>query len=197
MKQIMTKIKQFFNQNRSYFNRKNIIKILALLLIAVAAVFLTLRVSMEEITTFIQNNKGQTILISLAVYILFGFTFLPSIPLTLFIAVIIGPLQAALVATIGNTTAAFFEYQIGKSVGDVVHFENHKAKLPFGLNKLPVDSPFFMIAVRSVPVGTRVFSMACGAYEVPLQVYLPTTFGMYLLSSVFLAYGGAQLLSLL
>ena len=100
-------------------------------------VMIGINYSMVDVKAFIEDNPSQTVLISLIVYVSFGLTFLPSIPLTLFIAVLIGSLQAAIVATIGNTIAALLEYQVGKTIGDVVDFENIKTKLPFGLGNYP------------------------------------------------------------
>ena len=185
----------FFNKN--LVNPHNLIKAALVALIIAAAVFISLNYSMADIKSYIEENPRQTIIISLLIYISFGLTFFPSIPLTLFIAVLIGPLQAALVAAVGNTIAALLEYQVGKTIGDVVDFESIKTKLPFGLRKLPIDSPYFLLAVRSVPAGTRGFSVVCGAYQVPMLSYTWTTFSMYLLSSLFLAYGGAGLLQLI
>jgi uncharacterized membrane protein YdjX (TVP38/TMEM64 family) len=193
----LRKINYFIDHHKNIFTRTNIIKISFVLLVLVFAIIVSVNFSYSDIKAFINQNQGQTILISLLIYILFGFTFLPSVPLTLFLAVLIGPLLAAIVATLGNTIAALLEYQIGKTVGDVVDFKAIKARLPFGLAKLPIKSPYFLLAVRSVPAGTRGFSMVCGAYHVPLTIYTWTTFLMYGISSVFLAYGGTQLINLI
>ena len=100
-------------------------------------------------------------------------------------------------AALGNTIAALFEYQIGKTVGDVVTFEEIKKKLPLGLSKLPVDSPLFLLGARSIPAGSRAFSVVCGAYQVPMPTYLWTTSVMYFVTSAFLAYGGSKLINIL
>ena len=178
-------------------NPHNLIRVSLLILMMAVAVYISVNYSLADIQAFIEQNPRQTILISLLIYISFGLTFLPSIPLTLFIALLIGPLQAAIVATVGNTIAALLEYQVGKTIGDVVDFEGIKSKLPFGLGKLPIDSPYFLLAARSIPAGTRGFSVVCGAYQVPLLSYTWTTFTMYFASSMFLAYGGAELLKLI
>ena len=178
-------------------NPHNLIRASLVILMIAVAIYISSNYSAADIQAFIEQNPRQTILISLLIYISFGLTFLPSIPLTLFLAVLIGPLLAAIVATIGNTIAALLEYQVGKTIGDVVDFDGIKAKLPFGLGKLPINSPFFLLAVRSIPAGTRGFSVVCGAYQVPLLAYTWTTFTMYFASSVFLAYGGAELLKLI
>jgi len=190
-------MKNFIRNHPRLFSRINLIKIFVILIIFSITIYGTIKLDLRDIQTYIQQNQHQALLISLLIYILFGVTFLPSIPLTLFIAVLIGPLQAAAVAAIGNTVAALFEYQIGKAIGDVVAFDDIKSNLPLGLDKLPIHSPLFMLAARSIPAGTRAFSMVCGAYQVPLPVYLSTTSAMYFVSSIFLAYGGKELLNFL
>jgi uncharacterized membrane protein YdjX (TVP38/TMEM64 family) len=193
----MQLIEEFINDHPKIFNRENYLKFLGLFIILVIAIWGSLRFDFEEIKPIIRQNQSQAIVISLVIYVLFGFTFLPSVPLTLFIAVLIGPFQAAVVAAIGNTIAALFEYHIGKTVGDVVSFEEVRKKLPFGLHKLPVDSPLFLLGARSIPAGSRAFSVVCGAYQVPMPTYLWTTSVMYFVTSVFLAYGGSKLIELL
>ena len=187
---------EFIRDNLT-FSKENMLKLSLLAVLLLSGAVFSLNIGMTDIQAFIQENQSQAILISLVIYVLFGFTFLPSIPLTLFIAVLIGPLQAAIVAALGNTIAAFFEYQIGKTVGDVVDFEEKRSKLPFGLGKLPVKSPYFMLAARSIPAAPRAFSMVCGAYEVPMGVYLWTTSLTYFISSAILAYGGEKLIDLI
>jgi len=177
--------------------RTNLVKLLLVLTIVILAIIVSMNFSMKEIKSFIHQNQEQTILISLLIYVISGIAFLPSIPLTLFIAVLIGPLQAAAIATIGNTLTALIQYQIGKALGDVINFEQKKSKLPFGLNKLPVHSPLFMLTARSVPAGARAYSMVCGAYRVPIPVYLWTTFVMFFINSAVLAFIGATLLPVL
>ena len=193
----MQLIEKFLTDHPKIFNRDNYLKFLGLFLILTIAIWGSLRFDFEEIKPIIRQNQSQAIAISLIIYVLFGFTFLPSVPLTVFIAVLIGPLQAAVVAALGNTIAALFEYQIGKTVGDVVTFHEVKKKLPFGLNKLPIDSPLFLLGARSIPAGSRAFSVVCGAYQVPMPTYLWTTSVMYFVTSAFLAYGGSKLINIL
>jgi uncharacterized membrane protein YdjX (TVP38/TMEM64 family) len=176
-------------------NPHTIIRVVLIGLIISGAIFISLNYTMADIQDYIASNPRQTIMISLLIYVSFGLTFLPSIPLTLFIAVLIGPLQAAIVATVGNTIAALLEYQIGKTIGDVVDFENIKTKLPFGLGKLPIKSPYFLLAARSIPAGTRGFSVVCGAYNVPLLSYTWTSFIMFFISSMVFAYGSLGLIN--
>ena len=189
-------LKRLFKRHPKIFNQTKAVKLISLLVILSIAVWGSAKLEFDDVKFFIEQNQSQAILISLLVYILFGFTFLPSSPLTLFIAALIGPLQAASVAALGNTIAALFEYQIGKTVGDVVAFEDFKSSLPLGLDKLPVDSPLFMLGARSIPAGSRAFSVVCGAYQVHMPTYLWTTSLMYFVSSVILTFGGVKLIAL-
>jgi uncharacterized membrane protein YdjX (TVP38/TMEM64 family) len=190
-------VKGFIRQHPKIFSQANIIKIIGIAIIFVIAIWASFQLDLDQVKLFIQQNKSQAILISLLIYILFGFTFLPSIPITIFSAVLIGPFQAAVVAALGNIIAALFEYQIGRTVGDVVAFQKIKKKLPLGLDKMPIKSPLFQLGVRSIPAGARAFSMVCGAYQVPMSTYLWTTSITYFASSVLLAYGGMNLIHLL
>lgn len=185
-------MEQFIN----YIRNSKAIKITLLALILIAGVFTTLYFDLDAVKEFIRENPGQTILISLVIYFLLGFTFIPSSPLTLFIAVFIGPLQAALISILGNTLAALLEYQIGKSVGEVVNFEEKKSKLPFGLADLPVKSPLFLLIGRILPAGTRGLSILSGAYSVPMNLYLWTTVSMYTISGFFIAFTGENLVNM-
>jgi len=179
------------------FDTRKLIKLSVLLIIVVSAIFLAIRLNMHDVKTFIQQNKDQALLISLLIYVISGLAFFPSTPLTVFIAFLVGPFPAAAVATVGNTLAAIIQYYVGKTMGDVINFEEKKSKLPFGLNNLPVHSPLFMLTARSVPAGARAYSMVCGAYRVPIPVYLWTTFVMFLINSAVLAFIGVSILPVL
>lgn len=192
---MIDQLKSHLFPNKIFANPHNIIRALLIVIIVGIAILVSINYSMADVQSYIKRYPSYTILISLGVYVSFGLTFLPSIPLTLFIAVLIGPLQAIVVATVGNTIAALLEYQVGKTIGDVFDFEKIKTKLPFGLAKLPIKSPYFLLAARTIPAGTRGFSVVCGAYHVPLLSYTWTTFTMYLISSIVLVYGSVIVLN--
>jgi uncharacterized membrane protein YdjX (TVP38/TMEM64 family) len=168
---------------------------LVLLFLAVA-VFIMVNFDLLDAQNYIRANRGQAALISIVVYFLLGFTFIPASPLTLFLAVFMGPWETVLVATIGNTLAALLEYQMGSTVGDIFDFETQKQKLPLGLGKLPITSPYLLMAGRLLPLGKRGFSIVCGAYQVPYGKYLWTTVLMYIINAAFIAFTGAGLLHL-
>lgn len=172
------------------------IQIVLLVLVAAAAVFLILNLDLPAAQAFIRANRRQATLIGIGIYFLLGFTFIPASPLTLFLAYLLGPLHAVLIAVVGNSLAALLEYQIGQTVGDVFNFEEKKSRLPLGLGKLPITSPLLLMAGRLLPIGKRGFSIVCGAYHVPILRYAWTTVVMYIINASFIAYVGTGLLTL-
>ncbi len=171
---------------------------IAILLITVLfAILLSRRIDLTEAQIFIENHRPHAAIISILIYILIGFTVIPTIPLTLFLAVLLTPLQAAILATIGNTLAALIHYKIGQTMGDVLDFKEKKSRLPFGLGNLPLSSPLLLIACRYIPFGKRGFSYVCGAYQVIFSRYLWTTLLVYGVDSFILAYCGASLSQLI
>jgi uncharacterized membrane protein YdjX (TVP38/TMEM64 family) len=168
---------------------------LVLLFLAVG-VLIMISFDLPDAKAFIRAHRGQAALISIVIYFLMGFTFIPASPLTLFLAVFMGPWETVLVATIGNTLAALLEYQIGSTVGDIFNFEAKMQNLPLGLGKLPITSPYLLMAGRLLPLGKRGFSIVCGAYQVPYGKYLWTTVLMYIINAGFIAFTGTGLLRL-
>jgi uncharacterized membrane protein YdjX (TVP38/TMEM64 family) len=169
------------------------VQITLVLLMAVAFVVIMINFDLPEAKDFIRAHRRQAALISVGIYFLLGFTFIPSSPLTLFLAVFLGPLETVAVATVGNTLAAMLEYQIGVTVGDIFNFEARMDDLPFRLGELPITSPLLLMTGRLLPLGKRGFSIVCGAYQVPLGKYLWTSVVMYVINASFLAFGGAGL----
>jgi uncharacterized membrane protein YdjX (TVP38/TMEM64 family) len=173
------------------------LQITLMVVFALTAIILILTFDLAEAQDFIRQNRRQATLISIMVYFLLGFTFIPASPLTLFLTYLLGPLHAVLIATVGNTLAAILEYQIGTTMGDVYNFQAHLHQLPFGLAELPINSPILLMAGRLLPIGKRGFSVVCGAYQVPLGVYLWTSTLMYVINATFVALVGTGLIRLL
>jgi uncharacterized membrane protein YdjX (TVP38/TMEM64 family) len=183
------------NKNKMKINKNNIFRLLLVVVIFVVAVVFALNYDLDTIKMFIEDHSSLALIIGFIAYILFGLTFIPTFPLTIFMAILINPLQAAMVAALGNTFSAVLGYEFGKTMGDVVNFEKRKSKLPLGLGKLPIKSPVFMLAARSIPAGTRAYSFVCGAYEVPYPTYLWTTSLMFFFYSALIAFIGAKLIN--
>lgn len=173
------------------------IQITLMVLIIVVTGFLVVNFNLPDAKDYIRAHRSQAALISIGVYFLLGFTFIPASPLTLFLAVFMGPFEAVLIATMGNTLAALAEYQIGATVGDIFAFEAHMDNLPFRLGELPITAPVLLMAGRLLPLGKRGFSIVCGAYQVPLGRYLWTSVLMYVVNASFLAFGGVGLARLI
>jgi uncharacterized membrane protein YdjX (TVP38/TMEM64 family) len=176
-------------------NNNTGIIIFSILLVIVAGVFFAL--DFEKIKNFIAGIGVWGILVSILVYALLGLTLIPSEPLTILTGAIFGPLVATLVAGVGNTLSALVEYYLGKKIGQASNFMEQKHKLPFGLGKLPVDSPLFLIAARSIPgYGPKAVSFISGVYHVPLFTYLWTAAIPTFLGAAIFAFGGFGLGSL-
>ena len=171
------------------------IVIFSVLIVVVAAVFFA--VDMQKIKTFIAGIGAWGILVSIIVYALLGLTLIPSEPLTILIGAIFGPFIATLVAGVGNTLSALVEYYLGRKLGQAANFMEKKHKLPFGLGKLPVDSPLFLLGARSIPgYGPKAVSIISGVYHVPLFLYLWTAAIPTFLGAAIFAFGGFGLSSL-
>ena len=84
----------------------------------------------DQFQSLIESNTNLAILISLLIYALLGMTFIPTSPITLFLVVLVGPLMAALVATLGNTLSALVEYKMGAALGDVFTLWRRRTACP-------------------------------------------------------------------
>ena len=145
----------------------------------------------EKIKAFISQAGIWGLIISVFVYAALGTTFIPSEPLTLLLGAMFGPWVAMFTSWIGNTLAAIVEYYIGRRLGNAANFMEKKEKLPFGLGKLPVDSAWFLIGGRAIPLyGAKAISVVAGVYRVPLYRYIWTTAVTILFGSLMFSFGG-------
>jgi uncharacterized membrane protein YdjX (TVP38/TMEM64 family) len=170
-------------------NQSISILVFSVLIMALVAVFVTN--DLNKIKAFISAAGAWGIIISILFYALMGMTLIPSEPFTLFIGALFGPLYATLIAGVGNTLSAMVEYYLGTHVGSATNFIERKDKLPFGLGKLKVDSPMFLIGARMIPgYGSKVVSFIAGIYKVPILRYIWTTMVPIFLGSAIFAFGG-------
>lgn len=152
---------------------------------------------LDTIKAFITRSGPLGLFVSIGIYALMGVTLIPSEPITILIGALFGPWSAMLIAGIGNTLAAFIEYYIGKNVSNVSGFMEQREKLPFGLGKLPADSPYFLIFGRMVPgYGSKVVSVLSGLYKVPILRYLWTAALPSFIGAAMFAFGGYKLFQL-
>ena len=121
---------------------------------------------MEEVTDFIRNSGPIGIVVSIGLYGVLGASVIPSEPLTILLSTVFGPFVATLVAGAGNTLAALIEYYVGTHVSGMTNFVEKKEKLPFGLGRLPINSPAFLILGRMMP-GIRAQARKPGCRHIP------------------------------
>jgi uncharacterized membrane protein YdjX (TVP38/TMEM64 family) len=169
----------------------------ALLLIIGAAIFVS-RFDVGNLAIFLQTHEKVGIFICPFVYLLLGLTLIPSEPVTLLVLAWKGPLLAILLATLGNTLAVIAEYFLGNGIKDLTDFEKKKEKLPFHLGHLPINSPVFLIFARMLPgYGSKIVSLACGVYHVPMIKYVWTAVVSNLVGAALVALGGTGLIHLI
>ena len=167
---------------------KKVFSLAFIVLILGVSIYLATRFSLEEIKQFMQANPQWIFLVSMGVYVVWSMTLIPSFPLTAFLALTIGPLQATAIGTLGMTLAGMLEYLMGGQVNQVVDVEKQWRKLPQKLQALPIDSPWFLILGRMVPAGPKVVSTLAGARKINLWRYFWTTVLVSLLGAVLPAY---------
>jgi uncharacterized membrane protein YdjX (TVP38/TMEM64 family) len=137
-------------------------------------------------------------LVTVFIYAIFSATPISTDPLTVISGAVFGPLLGIFVAWTGNNLAALVEYYIGMKIGNATNFEEKKDNLPFGLSKMPVDSFLFLTLGRIVPgYGSKVVSIMCGMYRVPLKKYMLAAMLTNLLGAALLSIGGSTLIHLL
>jgi uncharacterized membrane protein YdjX (TVP38/TMEM64 family) len=169
--------------------------ILSLLILMILLFFISKE--MDQVKDFIAGSGIFGMLIAIALYALLGASVIPSEPLTILISTVFGPLNATLVAGIGNTLAAVIEYYLGSKLGDAASFAERKSKLPWGLGKLPINSPIFLIGGRFMPgYGPKLVSVLGGIYRVPLGRYIWTAAIPTFMGAALFAYGGFGAFSL-
>ena len=177
-------------------NIKTIIGLAIMLAILVVAVVFFSK-ELQLVGNFIRRMGWLGWLVSILIFGLFGATPIPSEPLTVLITTIFGPVSAAIITALGNLLAAVVEFNIGARVGGVTDFNKLREKLPFGLNKVPVESPVFLIAARMIPgYGPKFISIISGIYKVPILRYLWTTAVATTIGALVVSFGGHGILSI-
>lgn len=186
MDNLYVSVKQAFN----FVTWSKVAKVLFFAVYLVVVIVVTVSFDLAHIQAFIDQHQKLTVLISISVIFLAGLTFIPTIPLTLLTTVLLGPFLSTIITSLATTLSALVHYQLGRQIGDVVSFDEKKARLPFKLGRLPINSPLFLLLGRIIPGGPTGLSFVCGAYAVPYFLYLWTTVLMSLVGSALIAYGG-------
>lgn len=171
----------------------SLIGILLILLIAV----LFFSKDLQIVGNFIHNLGWVGWFVSVLIFGMFGATPIPSEPFTILITTIYGPFLSAIITALGNLLSALMEYYVGKNVSNMTNFNNMRENLPWGLNKVPVNSPIFLIVARMLPgYGPKFISIISGIYKVPLLRYLWTAAISTSIGALIVAFGGNKILTL-
>ena len=105
-------IRDAFTNLLNYLRHNKTIQIVLILLFIAVGIFVMVSFNFTEAKAFIRAHRGQAAIIGVGIYLLLGFTLIPASPLTLFLAVYLGPWETVLIAATGNTLAAILEYEI-------------------------------------------------------------------------------------
>jgi uncharacterized membrane protein YdjX (TVP38/TMEM64 family) len=141
--------------------------------------------------TFLLSLPIPAPIISIILYGILSVTPVPTDSLTLLNGALFGPYWGIIISWMGNNLAAIIEFVVGHSISNITNFEKKKKKMPWGLNKLPVNSAWFLIIGRFVPsYGSKIVSLAAGIYQVPLWRYTWTTAVTNLIGAIMWVYGG-------
>jgi uncharacterized membrane protein YdjX (TVP38/TMEM64 family) len=168
-----------------------------LILFGIAVIIFAATYDLATLKEFLQQYEFYGAVVCLVVYALLGPTPIPAEPVTLLVLAWKGPAAAILIATLGNTLASIMEYYIGGSLGNITDFEKKKQGLPFGLGRLPISSPVFLLAGRMLPgYASKLISLAGGVYRVPAWTYLWTSVVANFFGAVAVALIGMGLIQL-
>ena len=186
------------NETLNQNNTSKITKAVIAAFLIILATVLALTLNTQDLQNFLQKYKTWSIAVSLGLYAVLGATPIPSEPITVIFAGMYGPWLAALLATIGNTFAALIEFFIGGRINDLSDFEKKKAKLPFHLGDMPINSPAFLLLGRMLPgFGPKFVSIVSGVYQVPLWTYIWTAVVSNGIGAAMVAGGGYGIIKLL
>jgi uncharacterized membrane protein YdjX (TVP38/TMEM64 family) len=164
-------------------------RVLFIVFYLVVVILILFAFDIRQIQAILGQHQKLAFIISFLAIFVSAVAFIPTIPITASVALLLGPFQAVLVTGLGTTVSSLVQYQMGKQVGDVLNFADKKARLPFKLSQLPVDSPLFLFVVRFLPIGPIGLNFVCGAYQVSQFLFLWTALATNLVASALLAYG--------
>jgi uncharacterized membrane protein YdjX (TVP38/TMEM64 family) len=177
--------------------RLKYVRIALVVVLTVLVVIFASSQDLGHLRDVIGNSGWYGPAIAVFIYGLLGASPIPCEPITLFMSATYGPFVATIVAGLGNLLAALVEYVIGRSIGAVTDAEKSRQKLPFGLSKVPLDSPIFLIGARMIPLyAPKIVSLLSGAYHISIWRYLWTTAVVTFAGGALLAYGGYGIFNL-
>lgn len=151
----------------------------------------------DALEHLIKSSGLMAPLVTIFLYGVLSLTPIPSDPLTLISGALFGPVLGIFTSWMGNNFAALIEYIVGRGVSAIADFEEKKKKLPWGLDKLPVNSPWFLIGGRFAPgFGSKIVSVMAGVYGVSVFHYIWTAAVANIVGSVVYVFWGVGLINL-
>ena len=156
-------------------------------------IIITISIDINKVQSFLENHQKQAFFIGILIYFILGFTFLPTAPLTLFNAIILGPFAAVGIAVTGNMISAVVGYQIGKTMVMPKNVGTFKDSFPEWVRKYKISSPVFLIVGRLLPIGRLPLSYVCGAFRVPMVRYCWSSSLIYIITASFLSFASYSL----
>lgn len=170
----------------------------AVSLLFIVGIFYYLTKNIKYVDLLITKAGVFGPLVAILAYIVLAPTPISTDPLTAFTVVLFGPVLGVTIGWMGNNLGALTEYLVGRGVGRSDKLSFVKGKLPFGLNKLPIGSPYVLIFARAIPgYGGKVISFMAGMYEVPIKTFLWTTVLINFIGATLLSFGGYGLVKLI
>jgi len=175
---------------RGYFsNWHKTVRVLFIAVYLIVIILILFSFDISQIQAVLEHHQKLAFIIGFLAIFVSAVAFIPTTPVTISVALLLGPFQAALITGLGTTVSSLVQYQLGRQVGDVLNFAERKSRLPLKLGKLPVDSPLFLFVVRFLPIGPIGLNFLCGACQISLLLFLWTALATNLVASAILAYG--------
>jgi len=168
--------------------------LLVISIIASTILAIYLAKNVDELTEFITAIGVVGPLVSIFLHTALGASPIPTETLTAINGIVFGPCAGTFFSWIGYMLASFVEYYIGMRIGDMSDFEEKLDQMPFGLGRLPADSPWFLILGRIVPFGgAKVVGVVGGVYRVSLWRFTWTAALTTAIGAAVFAFGGCGL----
>ncbi len=135
-------------------------------------------------------------LLSIALYtLLASIPFLSSGAIALLNGMLFGFWWGAAYSAVAIVLSGFTTYAVAERLAAGFGAEELRAKMPTWLRRIPVGSPAFLIALRTIPwLGGTLANNAAAIYEIPFRRHFWTRLAVALPVAVVSAYVGWKLL---
>ncbi len=168
-------------------NNKPLRVVLSVALMIIIIV-ITIKLDINNAKTFLEEHQKQAFSIGIIIYFIFSFTLLPTSPLTIFNAILLGPLESVAISVTGNFLSAVLGYFLGKTLVLSENLEKFENSLPEWARKYDLTSPVFIILGRMLPIGRIPLSYLCGASRVPFMQYCWSSLVVYIIMASMISF---------